>query len=263
MISLRNIAVAAGFAVFGFAVFGFARVAAADPPTQTVADEAIVVTNSIPKDAAGNPFNGVPSVMHTVRLSKDKIYQIELASARGTPILTVVDPIGNPLAHGQHRSNNLSRLRFTPPRDDAYMVFAGFQGLPPDAVYSLSIKPYVVPPAKLIETPWKDRRAPLQVDAVLSENDTPDQYRDFPGKIYVVELTAGKRYVIDLTTRQFDAFLLLQNNRGALIAQDDDSGGNLNSRIQFQPTASGPYRLVASTYNGRMGAFTLRVVEQP
>ena len=76
-------------------------------------------------------------------------------------------------------------------------------------------------------------------------------------------LAADQTYVIDLISKEFDAYLVLQDANALTLAQDDDGGGNLNSRIRYQPKTDGRFRLVATTFNGQLGAFTLRVTEQP
>lgn len=223
----------------------------------------IVVPGQFDKDSGRDRFTSWPSNLHAVRLAKDKTYVLEMTSAPGfTPFLRVDDTLGNPIAQGQNRINNSSRLRFTPPKDGTYILTASGHGVA-EGKYTLTVKPYTVVPPKLIPLAAPAANKPAEATGKLTNDDAPDQYREFPGKVHIVEFKAGKVYVIDLVSKQFDTFLLLQHENGALIAQDDDSGGNLNSRIRFQPTASGRYRLVVSTFNGQMGDFVLRATEQP
>jgi hypothetical protein len=78
-------------------------------------------------------------------------------------------------------------------------------------------------------------------------------------KEYVIDLEAGKSYTIDLESRDFDSYLRLENISGPVIREDDDSGGNLNSRIQFIPPLTASYVVVATSLGGGNGSFTLTV----
>jgi hypothetical protein len=85
-------------------------------------------------------------------------------------------------------------------------------------------------------------------------------------KLLTVKLEAGKTYQIDHASRAFDAYLYLEGPNGAVLARDDDGGGNLNSRIVHRAAESGTYRLIATSAGGNgTGAFSLsvRVLDAP
>jgi Ca2+-binding EF-hand superfamily protein len=83
------------------------------------------------------------------------------------------------------------------------------------------------------------------------------------GKIFTVKLEAGKTYQIDhisVVTRAFDAYLYLEGPNGTILAQDDDGGGDLNSRIVHKAAVTGNYRIIATSLSGHaMGAFAVSV----
>ena len=59
----------------------------------------------------------------------------------------------------------------------------------------------------------------------------------------------------------------LEDSKGKILAEDDDSGGNLDARIVYRAQQSGIYRLVATTiapkgHPAGTGAFVLTVTEQ-
>jgi hypothetical protein len=81
-----------------------------------------------------------------------------------------------------------------------------------------------------------------------------------------VSLSAGTTYSFYLEGANAtagtltDPYLYLYGSSGALINQNDDGAGNLNSLITFTPTSSGNYFLGASAYNdGSTGTYRLRV----
>jgi len=71
----------------------------------------------------------------------------------------------------------------------------------------------------------------------------------------------GYTYRIDLESRDFDAFLLIRDDQGRLLALNDDRAPNdLNSRIEFTPPRSGTYEVIATSLNqGMTGEFRLRI----
>ncbi len=97
-----------------------------------------------------------------------------------------------------------------------------------------------------------------RVDSLLNNQD--GRYRNKISKVHSLKLTAGRGYTIHLASNQFDAYLFLENEGGALLAQDDDGGGGLNSQIVFRPQQTGLYRIIATSLDGNStGNFTLTV----
>ena len=71
--------------------------------------------------------------------------------------------------------------------------------------------------------------------------------------------TAGTQYVITQNSTVFDSYLYLLNGT-AVVASDDDSNGNLNSKISYTATASGTLTIHATSYSASVtGAYTLAV----
>jgi len=79
----------------------------------------------------------------------------------------------------------------------------------------------------------------------------------------VWELTgaAGERVVIDVRSDEFDTYLQLLDPAGIVIGEDDDSGGDLNSRIAIVLPATGRYRIVVNSagHEPRAGRYTVTV----
>jgi hypothetical protein len=80
----------------------------------------------------------------------------------------------------------------------------------------------------------------LSVTDRLKEDDPKDRVTKQPHQAHEVKLAAGQTYIIDLKSKEFDAFLRLEYASGKQLAIDDDSGGNLNARITFRSPKSGP-----------------------
>ncbi len=71
---------------------------------------------------------------------------------------------------------------------------------------------------------------------------------------------AGEAITLDVVSSDFDAYAVIQDGNGTVLARDDDSGGGLNARINFTLPATGVYRLIANTQRvGAVGAYSLSV----
>jgi hypothetical protein len=65
---------------------------------------------------------------------------------------------------------------------------------------------------------------------------------------------------LEVTSTDFDAYAVIQDQNGNVLARDDDSGGNLNARIVFTLPYTGNYRMLANTLRvGATGAYSLSV----
>lgn len=102
----------------------------------------------------------------------------------------------------------------------------------------------------------------LQVKDALTSSDRIDrvQSKCFH-KAFETRLSAGRTYVIDLKTDQFDAYLRLENSAGKELASDDDGGDGHNARIVFAPSRDDTYRIIATSFEPGVGIFSLTVRE--
>jgi serine protease Do len=212
-----------------------------------------------PPDKARN----LPCKIHVVRFKKDKAYLIDMVSTEFDSYLRLEDTAGNRLAEDDDSGGNLNaRIRFTAPRDDLFLVIATTCG-GGAGNYTLSIRSYVPAPVKLIELAAPAANKATEFQGPLAPQDPLDKSRNVPSRIHTVDLKADKTYVFDLISSDFDAYLRLEGPDGANLAEDDDGGGNLNSRITHQVRTAGRYRLVAMPLSGvRGGQYTLRVTER-
>jgi hypothetical protein len=71
----------------------------------------------------------------------------------------------------------------------------------------------------------------------------------------------GQTVTIELRSEEFDTYVQLLDAAGNRLAEDDDSLGDLNSRVVFQLPATGMYQIVVNNFgdNRRSGIYTLSV----
>jgi hypothetical protein len=75
--------------------------------------------------------------------------------------------------------------------------------------------------------------------------------RNALSKTYVIRFEAGKSYVFDLRSGEFDAYLRILDPKDQQVAYNDDWGGTLNSHIEYTAPTTGLYKVIASSLNGQ------------
>jgi predicted Zn finger-like uncharacterized protein len=92
----------------------------------------------------------------------------------------------------------------------------------------------------------------------LSRFDRVKDHRRY--RSYEATFEAGKTYTIEMNSDQFDAYLYILDDTGLTVAQDDDSGGNLNARIVFTPRRGGVHQIECTSFaDFETGSFALIV----
>src|SRR5262249_13747439 len=93
----------------------------------------------------------------------------------------------------------------------------------------------------------------VQVGSQITFQDPFDpKDRKFRCKLFSIDLQAGRNYTIDMVSpnpQALDPYLRIEDMNGNVLAEDDDNGGNLNARIIFRPAVSGPFVIVATTFD--------------
>lgn len=99
--------------------------------------------------------------------------------------------------------------------------------------------------------PWRMGWPALTVGETVSgrlgkDSELLDEgsYADY----YVVYGEAGQRVVLEWHSADFDAFLIVFNDRGELAALDDDSAGGTNARVEMTFPVAGTYFVVVNAY---------------
>jgi hypothetical protein len=81
--------------------------------------------------------------------------------------------------------------------------------------------------------------------------------------VHALSMTAGRRYVMDLRSDEFDTFLKVLDPQGAIVAFADEGDAMRTRRVVFTPTRTATYHIVATSADAAMiGAFRLMVCEE-
>jgi serine/threonine protein kinase/formylglycine-generating enzyme required for sulfatase activity len=82
-----------------------------------------------------------------------------------------------------------------------------------------------------------------------------------PARRFEIKLQAGRTYRLTMDSKDLDSFLVLQDRTGRELAFDDDSGGNLNSLLDYTAPSDDTYMVVAASLKGT-GSFVLAIREK-
>lgn len=148
-----------------------------------------------------------------------------------------------------------SELTVTFATDGTYVVGAAALSSGSSGVYSISVDE----PLTLADLPMDDRRARAGTDAygMLSELDPTVEGRLVQAWAFTAR--AGQQVTIELVSEDFDSYLQVTGPGIPSPLIDDDSAGDLDSRLSVTFPQAGTYRIVAGSLGGNPGSYTLRM----
>jgi hypothetical protein len=232
---------------------GAPAVTGADIPKQGIKLDGTINSGDGPVSLGlGDKKRDFAGKSHVVKLTGGKKYQMDLVKEEGMldPLLIVQDSQGQLLFLDDDGGGNLnSRLHFYSVITSNYTIWAA--ALQGEGKYALAIKE--VPLSKDETVLHEVGPDGVKLKGSLTRTDRAFTYR--------FKLERTKRYVIDMIAanpKQLDPFLKVYGADGKLLAQDDDSGGDLNARLTFQAPVSGTFFVTAFPLAGG-GDFTLEI----
>ena len=152
---------------------------------------------------------------------------------------------------------------FTIPSTGSYVLrvnsFGGVVGINPgEGEFELSLSTGSAPVAMMTPTPTPAAPPPTTtptpppppVSSEMEYGDVVESRLNTSAAQYTFEGSAGDIITITLTSNDFDTYLLLYDEDGNEIQRDDDSAGDLNSRIgPFELGSDGTYTIEASSFS--------------
>lgn len=226
-----------------------------EPKEKGAAFKPINIDNELTQNDGNDPKLNNPAKTYTVKLKKDRAYVIDLVTKDFDAYLRVLDKNGTELAEDDDGGGDLnSRLIFTPTAEDEYKIVAtSFNG--DVGKFNLKVREFKLTGEAKPRDVGKDG---LSINDKIGANDMSDLGK--LGKTYSIQLKAGQTYSIELQSNDIDSYLYLFDGKSKLLAQDDDSGGDLNSRISFRADRDGVFHIIATSLDGsEMGDIVLRV----
>lgn len=145
-----------------------------------------------------------------------------------------------------------SYLLFTAPASGEYDIRARSVQQTPEGRYELRVE----------EGPPRPTATPLSIgETVAGTIDSSSSANEHGGRsaFYSFSAREGEPVDIVLTADDFDTYLTILDNHDKALASDDDSAGDLNSRLVFTPPADGTYTIEARPYSSGEGDFELKL----
>lgn len=113
--------------------------------------------------------------------------------------------------------------------------------------------------------------AELKDEVIMKKDDivtaADSRFKDMAYRRYEIALEQGKNYRIEMRSQIIDSYLVLLDQTGVVLKEDDDSGDGKDSRIKFTPKVSGAYVIYAGALKSGVrrpfGPFTLTVSISP
>lgn len=147
-----------------------------------------------------------------------------------------------------------ARLVFTAPQDGEYLVRATSYDGSAQGTYRLALEQGPPAPTATPVSVGDETRGRLTPDSASSDSGAPADLYRFSGR-------AGQRLAITMKADGFDTFLELFDANHNSLASDDDSAGDLNSRLTHTLTEDGDYLIEARAFSSGEGPYTLKIEE--
>jgi hypothetical protein len=116
----------------------------------------------------------------------------------------------------------------------------------------------VAPP--LAAQPARTITVGRSVSDSLSDADPALRSRHAPYHVWTLAGRRGRRLLLDLTSSDFDAYLVVRDAEGAMVGSDDDSGEGQNARLHVVLPRDGTYLIIVTGFGeAARGRYTLAV----
>jgi len=206
------------------------------------------------KDGVRN--NGAYADRYTLTAEAGARLEVDLESSAIDCYLLLFDAVGTVIAEDDDSGEGYLDSHFVVnlPHSGTYVLVA--------SSYSAEEGPYGLYVRRSLGSA---RYEPLPIPSLTTASfDDPDLYSNTRStwfRAWALDLQAGVEVTIDMESDHLDSLLILFDETGTQLVQDDDSGSGYNARLVYRPTRSGPHFLVATTYGygPSSGVFALAV----
>ncbi len=147
-----------------------------------------------------------------------------------------------------------ARLVLTAPQDGEYLVRATSYDGSAQGTYRLALEQGPPAPTATPVAVGEETRGRLTPDSASSDSGAPADLYRFSGR-------AGQRIAATMKADGFDTFLELFDANHNSLASDDDSAGDLNSRLTHTLAEDGDYLIEARAFSSGEGPYTLKIEE--
>ncbi len=195
--------------------------------------------------------------LYTFRGNAGQIVQIDVMSSDFDAFAILQDAAGNELTRDDDNGEGFdARIAYTLPSTGQYRVIANTYRADRYGTYRIRITSLAASTARSGMT--------IQRGVRLTGRLTPSDPRMADNSVfhyYMYNGSAGEVITVDVMSRDFDAYAIIQDASGNELIRDDDNGEGTNARIQsFRLPYQGQFRIVVNTYtSGSYGTYTVWV----
>lgn len=212
---------------------------------------------SAPAPVAAQDFKGQIKIgIHKLKLEAGKIYAVVLDSKCSDAAFPIVQAYPGQLTQLFGNTVREDTILFIPAKTDEYAFYVAspLGAIMEDVVdYTLSVRPI-----QAAEKPV------LKEKVTIDAKDPLYEPRKSRHKVITLDMKANTCYIIDLVrTGKQDPYLYLEDGAKTIVSEDDESGGDFNSRIVYRPAKDGKYRIIATTLDNTLGDMHLTVRAVP
>lgn len=175
---------------------------------------------------------------HTIRLEAGQRYLISVDSSAFDALARLYrQGSDTPVAENDDGSGLNPRIRYTATESGDYVLRV--QGFGPDGRGAYTASLASLPPLQPgVPVPWS-ASGRIETSDPATAGDDGYHYDE-----YTLRLEAGRRYILRVQASDFDPIArLYPAGEDNSVAENDDDGEGLNSRISFAPETSGDYVL--------------------
>ncbi len=267
---------------FSLSVSGTAAPESTETPEATAGTDTVVFDSSleIGDSIEGTVTADAEATAYSFEGSAGQRVTIDLTSSAFDSYLTLRNEAGDDLISDDDSGGNLNALieDFELPENGIYTILVGSYGGSVEGAFSLSVQepgagteptveatpgstPTMIPTPENPVTP----EPPVGDSVLITIGETTSAaIPDGAGSAtFVFDGVANQLVTITLEANGFDAYVQLLDGDGQVVAEDDDSAGNLNAQITDAALpADGRYSIIASSFSGSAsGDFTLTLGE--
>jgi len=226
-------------------------------------------------------YDGKPFQAYNFACVAGQAFQMDVTSTWDN-YARIFDPMGNEVAHDDDSGGSLNaRINYTCPTTGTYrLAVTAFSSSSTGGPYTLLVsqmagpmQPIIQPAQPMIQpaqpviqpAPGATLPQPAASGAIAAPGqvatiaygqmapgrlETGDQTMNDGtfADVWTFQGNAGQAITIDVMSDEFDAYAQLLDAAGNRLAEDDDSGGNLNARITFTLPATGQYQIVVNNF---------------
>ena len=204
--------------------------------------------------------------MYAFAGKKGDTVAVDLTSDDFDANLLVADASGNSLTRNDDGGENCNaRLTFVPPATGNYRIYANSSAQAELGEYRLSLaRGKARAAADTVCRGFGQVAGLVEVGQTITGDLSSDDLEFTSDSTYferwILPVKPLQAFTVDLESNDFDSFLILTRGRGDKLVQNDDGGGNCNSRLVYTAQDDHPLRIVVNTATRHQaGHFALRV----